>query len=101
MSQNCWDFKKCGREPGGAKTAELGICPAASTQKTDGVNNGKNGGRSCWAIAGTYCGGVVQGSYAHKLANCMTCDFYKRVRTEELDNYTDSKMILFKIRETA
>jgi len=24
---NCWEFKKCGREPGGEKASELGICP--------------------------------------------------------------------------
>jgi len=25
---NCWEFKKCGRQPGGPKVAELGVCPA-------------------------------------------------------------------------
>jgi len=23
VRQNCWEFKQCGREPGGAKTDEL------------------------------------------------------------------------------
>ena len=49
--QNCWEFKKCGREPGGVKTAELGVCPAATTEKANGLNSGRNGGRACWAIA--------------------------------------------------
>jgi hypothetical protein len=25
---NCWEFKKCGREAGGAKAADSGVCPA-------------------------------------------------------------------------
>jgi hypothetical protein len=27
---NCWELKKCGREAGGAKSNEMGICPAAA-----------------------------------------------------------------------
>jgi hypothetical protein len=46
--QNCWEFKNCGRESGGAKVDELGICPAKNKKRTDGVYSGKNGGRSCW-----------------------------------------------------
>jgi len=83
MRQNCWEFKKCGREPGGLKSAELGICPAANNVKLDKSNSGKNGGRSCWVIAGTLCGGKVQGIFAQKLQNCMTCEFYKNVQLEE------------------
>jgi hypothetical protein len=41
---NCWELKKCGREPGGAKTAEYGVCPAAESTDSNGVNSGKNGG---------------------------------------------------------
>ena len=83
MAMNCWEFKKCGREPGGMRAAELGVCTAATEFKANGVNGGKNGGRACWAIAGTLCGGKVQGSYAQKLSNCMTCDFYQVVRNEQ------------------
>jgi hypothetical protein len=81
--QNCWDFKRCGRHPGGARAHELGVCPAAIDTKADGSNGGHNGGRICWALAGTLCGGKVQGSYAAKLTNCMTCDFYRQVRKEQ------------------
>lgn len=35
--QNCWEFKKCGREPGGAKASELGVCPAATDASSDGL----------------------------------------------------------------
>ena len=62
---NCWEFKKCGREAGGARARELGVCPAYP-----------NHGRCCARIAGTLCGGKVQGSFAMKVATCMKCEFY-------------------------
>jgi len=33
-SVNCWEFKKCGREPNGLKAIELGICPASIESRT-------------------------------------------------------------------
>ena len=84
--QNCWEVKRCGREPRGIKAAELGVCPAASEAGVSGLNGGENGGRVCWMIAGTLCGGQVQGSFAAKLANCQECEFYKQVRNEEGSN---------------
>jgi len=82
-SLNCWEAKKCERQPGGSKVTELGICPVTTTSKVNGVNSGKNGGRVCWAIAGTLCGGKVQGTFSQKMMNCMNCDFYKHVFNEE------------------
>jgi hypothetical protein len=96
---NCWEFKKCGREPGGAKVGELGECPAAKEKLVDGLNDGKNGGRSCWAIAGTLCGGKVQGSFAAKLSNCLQCEFYQLVGTEEGPNHVSSKEILSQLNK--
>jgi hypothetical protein len=69
---NCWEFKKCGREKGGAKAAELGQCPAYPDR-----------GHSCARIAGTLCGGKVQGSFAMKLANCLQCDFYQSMHYDK------------------
>lgn len=81
--QNCWEFKKCGREPGGEKAAELGVCPAATDASTDGLNGGENGGRICWAVTGTFCGGKVQGSFAQKQMSCLVCDFFMKAKEEE------------------
>jgi len=83
---NCWEVKKCGRQPGGAKVSELGVCPAATTP-ADGANGGKNGGRICWALTGTLCGGKVQGRFAQKLDNCTQCEFYIAVRQDEGANF--------------
>lgn len=83
MKQNCWDVLKCGREPGGAKERELGVCKAATETSYNGLNSGKNGGRICWELSGTLCGGKVQGTFAQKRTTCLGCDFFKLVRGEE------------------
>jgi len=90
---NCWEFKKCGREPGGYKVSEFGICPVALEDRTDGVHDGKHAGRACWVIAGTFCSGKIQGSSASKLDTCMKCDFYKQVLDEEKLNFQPAKEI--------
>ncbi len=92
--KNCWEHKKCGRQPGGPKTAELGVCSAAASARANGANRGHNGGRACWVIAGTLCGGKVQGSFATKLANCAACDFYVAVKAEEGSAYANSTALL-------
>jgi len=76
-NQNCWEYMKCGREPGGEKVAELGICRAAAEEFFSETNSGKNGGRICFAVAGTFSNGAVIGSNAKKLASCEDCSFYK------------------------
>lgn len=80
---NCWEFKNCGRQPGGPKAAELGICPAAVEKNLDGAHGGTNAGRACWVIAGSLCGGRIQGTFAKKLHNCWRCDFMNAVKREE------------------
>jgi c-di-GMP-binding flagellar brake protein YcgR len=90
---NCWEFKKCGREPGGDKVSEFGICPVALEDRTDGVNNGKHAGRACWIIGGTFCGGKIQGTSAAKIDTCMNCDFYKVVLDEEKLNFQTTQDI--------
>jgi hypothetical protein len=94
---NCWEFKKCGREPEGAKVSELGICPAAVEFRVNAINGGKNGGRACWVVAGTLCGGKIQGTFAIKMGNCLECNFYQRVAKEEgpkLQNLKDILVVL-------
>lgn len=87
MKSNCWEIKKCGREPGGEKAGELGVCPASTEICLDGTHGGKNAGRACWVIAGSLCGGKVQGSFAEKYMSCLNCDFYKQVEAEESDKF--------------
>jgi len=95
---NCWEIKKCGREPGGAKVDELGVCPAAAERRADGLNHGVNGGRSCWAIAGTFCGGEAQGAFAAKIDGCLNCEFYDQVIDEEYPDYQGASVILRRVK---
>jgi hypothetical protein len=80
---NCWEFEKCGREPGGAKITEYDVCPAATETSANGINGGKNGGRICWALAGTLCNEEIKGTFAKEKFSCMNCDFFKLVNKEE------------------
>jgi hypothetical protein len=80
---NCWELRKCGRNPGGEKVKELGNCPAATDARLNGINGGTNGGRCCWTIAGTFCFGEVQGTFARKIDDCMECKFFWLVADEE------------------
>jgi hypothetical protein len=94
--KNCWEHKNCGRQPGGAKAEDLGVCAAASAETYNDVHDGKNAGRACWVVAGTLCGGKVQGTFAMKMANCIECDFYALVRTEEKKGFKMSREIMAK-----
>jgi len=80
---NCWEFKKCGREAGGLRVNEMGICPASMFVEADGFLGGKNGGRGCAYIEGTFCSDAVQGTHAHKEKHCGQCDFYQVLRQED------------------
>jgi hypothetical protein len=91
MKRNCWEIKKCGREKGSD------ICPSAIEGRLDGVHGGKNAGRSCWVVAGTFCGGNVQGTYAQKFTTCKSCEFYASVKKEEFPKFMLSATLLNKL----
>lgn len=63
---NCWEYKQCGREKGGINAKKKGVCPAYPDR-----------GKVCARVAGTLCGGKVQGEFVMKLLSCMKCDFYQ------------------------
>jgi hypothetical protein len=83
MKINCWEFKDCGREPNGLKAGDLGVCPASTEERLDGIHGGRNAGRSCWVVAGSFCNGKIQGTYAAKIENCRDCDFFLKVDEDE------------------
>jgi len=81
---NCWEFKRCGRQPGGDRTADLGTCPTAVDESADGINGGRCGGRICWAISGHFSvEGTIRCATAKDLVTCMACEFFKTVLREE------------------
>lgn len=93
---NCWECMSCGRQPGGRHVDEFGVCPAATEARVHGMNGGVNGGRACWAVAGTLCGGRPSGLFSAK-GDCITCGFYKKVVTEELPDLAYTPRILSRL----
>jgi hypothetical protein len=85
--QNCWEVKKCGRQPGGNKVGDSGVCPASIPGQYDGKNGGSFSGRFCWAVAGTLCQGKPEASDALNLRSCFRCSFMKQVAEEEGDDF--------------
>lgn len=45
--ENCWEFTRCGRGPGGTQVPSRGLCPVVEADWADGLNGGKNAGRIC------------------------------------------------------
>jgi len=80
---NCWEYFGCGREPGGGRERVTGVCPAALDSRADGTNGGVNGGRICWAIAGTCSGNPSPRTAPAHGVVCSSCEFFRLVREEE------------------
>ena len=95
---NCWEIKQCGREYGGTKVTELGECPASTEKRLHGIHGGNNAGRACWVVAGSMCGGKIQGTYAEKYDNCTLCDFYMKVKSEEYADFKMTSSLLLKLK---
>ena len=92
---------KCGRGPKGVKAKQLGVCPAARDKRLDMVHGGINSGRACWVVAGTFCGGTVQGSFARKQVACKRCDFYNKVQHEEGEALVKNNVLLSRLKDTS
>lgn len=82
QNANCWEYFKCGCEPGGKSNSRIGICPAASEERYDGINNGTNGGRFCWLVEDTLCNEVAYESFLDKFTQCLDCEFYSMLQSE-------------------
>jgi hypothetical protein len=82
---NCWEYMRCERQPGGKLAERYGVCPTPLERTGNGINGGENGGRCCWAIAGTLCFGEPHGTFAQKFQDCMDCAFFWMVSDEETD----------------
>jgi PAS domain S-box-containing protein len=56
----CWEAKNCDNT----------ACPSHRNQEN----------LRCWEVAGTLCGGKIQGRFAQKLGDCSLCDVYHHTR---------------------
>lgn len=59
----CWEVKNC----------TYTECPSYNSENL-----------RCWQVAGTHCGGEVQGVFANKLGKCEKCDVYRLGRSDWL-----------------
>ncbi len=98
---NCWEVMKCGRGPGDNSPDKMGICPAAKEKRLGDIHGGNHSGRACWVVAGTFCGGKVQGTFAKKYAACKSCVFFKRVLEEEGSGFQNTITLLKLLRKPA
>jgi hypothetical protein len=94
MPTNCWEAMNCGRQPGGMRVHELGVCRASIASALNGVHRGQQGGRACWVQVGTLCGGKVQATHADKVETCEQCAFYATVKREEGDVFLDPAQLM-------
>jgi hypothetical protein len=87
---NCWQYMSCGREPGGVHADRFGVCPASTDDRLDGVHGGKNAGRACWVVEGSFTKEATRGRReggerplirVHQ--DCRKCVFYNAVHFEE------------------
>ena len=60
----CWEEKKCTRTE----------CPSYKNV----------GNLRCWEVAGTFCGGEIQGTFANKYGNCSFCKVYRDARSNPI-----------------
>jgi len=59
----CWEVKGCASVD----------CPSYKSRNL-----------RCWQVAGTHCGGEVQGVFAQKFGKCEKCNVYKMARSDRL-----------------
>ncbi|MBF0341335.1 MAG: hypothetical protein HQL95_10300 [Magnetococcales bacterium] len=85
---NCWDFFQCTRSRHGARVDGT-LCPVSLMTAYGGCNGGKDAGRSCWMVEGTYCTESKcgpaddRGGFVYKKDHCNTCAFKALVKKEE------------------
>lgn len=65
----CWEHKKCDKKN----------CPS------HGAANLR-----CWQVAGTFCGGEVQGFFANKYGDCRKCDVYMHAFNNRINTISES-----------
>jgi hypothetical protein len=76
---NCWEFKNCSKK---------NECPAYSFELGDGFLQGKNGGRACCFVTGTFCEKTLQGLYKDKEKSCSDCEFFNILKKEHGSDFS-------------
>ncbi|MBI5666181.1 MAG: GGDEF domain-containing protein [Nitrospirae bacterium] len=72
MNENlvkCWEVKGCNKAD----------CPSHKSEDL-----------RCWQVAGTFCGGVVQGLFAKKYGDCRQCEVFKHAFGNRINTIGES-----------
>ena len=77
--QTCWELKDCNYKE----------CPVY----------GKRNVR-CWQIAGTHCGGEIQGRFARKFSDCKECGVYQKAISDPIYDIRETFNNMMHILET-
>ncbi|MBF0417130.1 MAG: hypothetical protein HQL86_02650 [Magnetococcales bacterium] len=95
--QNCWEFFNCGRSRH-APNQDGSYCPVSLIAAYDGINGGRDAGRACWNIEGTFCSvsscgdpNDKLGTFQYKKSHCQKCVFKAQVQQEEGDAFLEKK----------
>ena len=97
FSVNCWDHKGCGFGPQSGKKSGCQVCPAASHKNADGFLGGENGGRSCYFIMGTLCGGVGAQTEEEKHERCLDCTFFHTLQAKHGKSFSKHNFLRYVI----
>ncbi|MCI5148900.1 MAG: hypothetical protein D3916_05850 [Candidatus Electrothrix sp. MAN1_4] len=73
---DCWEFKKCGREPGGKNIEKYGLCSLVVSLEDNKINNKRNGERLCWSLRESACEGIMRECCVNEIKECRQCTFY-------------------------
>ncbi|MBF0357065.1 MAG: hypothetical protein HQL70_00585 [Magnetococcales bacterium] len=91
---NCWDFQRCGFGPKECKGDDDKICPAASHKHADGFLGGENGGRACYFIADTICGGSPM-TPEQKKERCNSCSFFHTLSNKYGETFSKKNFVRY------
>jgi signal transduction histidine kinase/HAMP domain-containing protein len=75
-------------------------CETMGCDKTDCVCYGKDEVR-CWQMAGTFCGGRVQGMFIDKFSNCAFCPVFKNATSDpiyQIGEYFNNMMHILELQ---
>ena len=67
--QNCWEYMKCEGPRDDQLATRSGICRSSTREIFNEINSGKNGGRICFAVVGTFSSKEIQGLFAKELTS--------------------------------
>lgn len=65
----CWEVKKCNKPD----------CPSYESEEL-----------RCWQVAGTFCGGEVQGVFASKYGDCRKCEVFNHAINNRINTIGES-----------